>query len=113
MNRPQCYKKIFYVCIYLVSHFWLHWLFLAACGLSLAVESRGFSLVVVCRFLTAVASFIVKHGLEGASPSAVAAHWFLSAGPVVVAHGLSCLTACGIFLDQRGNCRPLHCKVDS
>ena len=43
MNRPQCYKKFFYVCIYLVSHFWLHWLFLAACGLSLVVMRRGCS----------------------------------------------------------------------
>ena len=77
-------KNCVFIC--LVSHFWLHWLFLAAVGLSLVVESRGFSLVVVCRLLTAVASLVVEHWLEGASPSAVVAHWLLSAGSVVVAH---------------------------
>ena len=92
-------KNCVFIC--LLSHFWLHWLFLAACGLSLVVESRGFSLVAVCRLFKAVASLVVEHWLEGALPSAVVAHWLLSAGSVVVAHGLSCLTACGIFLDQR------------
>ena len=32
---------------------------------------------------------------------------------VVVAHGLSCSTTCGIFPDQGSNPCPLHCKVDS
>ena len=32
---------------------------------------------------------------------------------VVVAHGLSCSAACGIFPDQRSNPRPLHWQADS
>ena len=34
-------------------------------------------------------------------------------GSVLVAHGLSCTTACGIFLDQVSNPCPLHWQVDS
>ena len=30
-----------------------------------------------------------------------------------MAHGLSCSVACGIFLDQGSNLRPLHWQVDS
>ena len=36
-----------------------------------------------------------------------------SAGSVVVAHGLSCSTACGIFPDQGSNPFPLHWQADS
>ena len=35
------------------------------------------------------------------------------AGSVVVAHGLSCSTACGIFPDQGSNPCPLHWQADS
>ena len=34
-------------------------------------------------------------------------------GLVLVVHGLSCPTACGIFLDQGSNSCPLHCQADS
>ena len=37
----------------------------------------------------------------------------LERGPVVVAHGLSCSTACGIFLDQELKLCPLHWQADS
>ena len=37
----------------------------------------------------------------------------LRAGSVVVAHGLSCSVACGIFLDQGSNLCPLHWQADS
>ena len=47
--------------------------------------------------------------------------WALGAGfsscgllaSIVVAHGLSCSVACGIFLDQGSNLCPLHWQVDS
>ena len=71
--------------------FCLHWVFIAACGLSLVVE-RGL-------FIT-VASLFVEHGL-------------LSMVSVVVGHGLSCLAVCGIFLDQRSNSCSLHWQVCS
>ena len=44
----------------------------------------------------------------------VGAHQLQSAGSVVVAHGLSCPAAYGIFPDQEGsNQCLLHCKADS
>ena len=45
--------------------------------------------------------------------SVVVARGFQSAGLVVVAHGPSCSTACGIFLDQGSNPCALHWQVDS
>ena len=39
--------------------------------------------------------------------------WEARAGSVVVAHGLSCSTACEIFSDQGSNPCPLHWQVDS
>ena len=38
-------------------------LLVAVCRLSLAARSRGYSLVEVCRLLTAVVSLVVEHGL--------------------------------------------------
>ena len=70
--------------------------------------------------------FIAVHGLSyfggfscrraralGAQASVVVALRLWSTVSVVVAHGLSCSTACGIFLDQGLNPCPLHCHVDS
>ena len=45
--------------------------------------------------------------------SVVVARGLQSAGSVVVAHGLSCSTACGIFLDQGLDPCPLHWQADS
>ena len=53
---------------------------------------RGCSLVM-CGFLIAAASLAVEHGLQGAQAS-------------VVAHGLSCPAARGIFPHQGSNPRP-------
>ena len=57
----------FYVSKFLIIFkicFWLSWVFVAACGLSLAAVSGDYSLVVVCRLLTVVASLVVDHGLQ-------------------------------------------------
>ena len=43
----------------------------------------------------------------------IVAHGLWSAGSVVVAHGLSCSAACGIFPDQGSNPCPLHWQADS
>ena len=45
--------------------------------------------------------------------SVVAVPGFKNTGSVVVAHGLSCSSACGIFPDQRSNPCLLHWQVDS
>ena len=49
----------------------------------------------------------------GAQASVVVACRLQSAGSVVVAHGLSCFAACGIFPDQSSNPCPLHWQADS
>ena len=59
-------------------------------GFSLAVESRSYSLVVVCRLLIKVASLVV--GSRGARPSVVAARGLSSWG----SWALECkLNSCG------------------
>ena len=70
-------------------------------GFSLIMESEGYSPVSVCRLLIAVAFLVAKHGLQSMQAS------------VVVAHGLSCSTACAIFPDQGSNPCPLHWQADS
>ena len=104
--------------IYLFIYFWLRWVFVAVRGLSSCGE-RGLLFVVVCRLLIVVASRCGAQAL-GARASVVAARglsscgsWALDAGLVVVAHGLSCSAACGIFPDQGLNPCPLHWQADS
>ena len=53
------------------------------------------------RLLTVVASPVAEHGLKGMQAL------------VVVARGISCSEACGIFPDQGLNPCPLHWHVDS
>ena len=50
--------------IFLKINFWLRWVFVAACRLSVAAAGRGYSLAAVPRLLVAVASF-VEPGLMG------------------------------------------------
>ena len=47
----------------IINYFWLLWVFIVVCGLSLVAASRGYSLVVVHRLLTVVASLVVEDGL--------------------------------------------------
>ena len=70
-------------------YLWLRWVFVAARGLSLAAASGGFS--------------CCGAGALGVRASVVVARGLWSAGSVVVAHGLSCSAACGIFPDQGSN----------
>ena len=56
--------------------FWLHWVFIAACGLSLVVASGGFS-CCGARALGAQASVVAAHGLSSCSPWAL---WYASFG---------------------------------
>ena len=73
----------------------------------------GFSLVVVRRLLIAVVSLAAEHGPWGARSLVVVAPGLWIAGSVVVAHGLSCSLAYGIFLDQGSNPCLLHWQEDS
>ena len=54
------FKKLL---IYLVIYFWLLWVFVAACTLSLVAVSWGYSRVAVCGLLIVVASLVVEHVL--------------------------------------------------
>ena len=67
-------------------------------GLSLAVKSRGYSLV--CAGFSLQCLGVEAPGLQ-------------SAVSVDKAHGLSCSKACGIFLDQGLTLCPLNRKADS
>ena len=69
-------------------YFWLCWVFIAVCGLSLVVTSGGYSLGMVFGPPIAVASLVADHRFQSTQASAL------------VAHGLSCLRACGIFPEQ-------------
>ena len=87
--------------------FFLINLFLAALGLRCCVWAF---------FLVAVSG-----GYSSLPCAGLSLRWPLSswstgsrcAGSVVVAHGLSCSAACGIFLNQGSNPCPLHWQADS
>ena len=87
----RCYFLRF---AYFIIYFELCRVFVAACGLSQVAESRGYSSCGV-GLLIAVAP------LGGAQAL------------VVVARGLSCSAACGIFPDQGLNPFLLHWQEDS
>ena len=67
----------------------------------------------MCRLLIAGASPVVEQGLQRAPALTVAAHGLQDAGSVVVANGLSCCLACGIFPSQGLNPCLLHWQADS
>ena len=69
---------------------------------------RGLLFVAVRGLLNAVASLVAKHRLKVHSLQQL---WHT--GSVVMAHGLSCSAACGIFPDQGSNLCPLHWQADS
>ena len=77
------------LCIY----FQLHWVFVAAPGLSLVVVSTGYSLAVSRLLLVAVASPVVEHKLKSAWASAIAARGLSSCSSWAPEHRLnSCVT---------------------
>ena len=95
------------VSVYFLVYFWLCWVLVAAHRLSLVVVSKGYSLVVVHGLLSAVASLVAEHGLEGTQTSVVAVCVLSNCG-----EWLSCPLACKIFLDQGSNPSPLHWQVN-
>ena len=75
--------------------------------------SEGYCLAAVFGFLMLGASLAMAQGLQAAWTSVAAVPGLQSTGSVVVAHGLSCFTECGIFLDQGLNPRLLHWQANS
>ena len=80
--------------------FWLCWVFVSMRGLSLVVARGGHSSSRCA-------------GLSLSRPLLLRGTGSRRAGSVVVAHGPSCSTACGIFPDQGSNPCPLHWQADS
>ena len=87
----------FFFLVYLMFCLW--WVFIAARGFSWVVVSRDYSLLQWTGFLLWWLLLLLSTGSR-------------SVGLVAV-HGLSCSTACGIFLDQGLNPCPLHRQVFS
>ena len=65
-----CIYKYIHIYIYILHvhtaifiYFWLHWVFTAACGPSLDVASRGYSLIAERGLLIVVASLVPEHRL--------------------------------------------------
>ena len=78
----------------------LFYLFMAVPGLSLVAASRGYSAVVVLGLLIAMLFLLRSLGSRV---------W----ASVIVAHGLSCPTACGIFSNHGWNPCPLNWQTGS
>ena len=102
-------------CIFLKNKFiYFVYLFLAALGLRCCVWAfsscggRGLLFVVVHGLLVVVASLAAEHRLRARGLQQL---W--RAASVVVAHGFSCSTACGIFPHQGSNPCPLRWRADS
>ena len=79
---------------------------------TLQLWCAGFSLqwLLLLRFMGSKAEGLQKFGPVG---SVVGAPRLQSTGAIVVAHGLSCSTVCGIFPDQGWNLCLLHWQADS
>ena len=80
-------------------YFWLLWFFIAAHGLSLVAASSGYSSLWCAGFSMQWLLLLWSTGSR-------------RLGSVVVAHGLSCSAARGIFLDQGSNPCDLHWQED-
>ena len=85
--------------IYLFIYFWLCWVFVSVRGLSPVAASGGHSSSRCA-------------GLSLSRPLPLRSTGSRRAGSAVVAHGLSCSMACGIFPGQGSNPRPLHWQAD-
>ena len=90
----------FFKFIYLFIYFWLCWVFVSVRGLSPVAASGGHSSSRCA-------------GLSLSRPLLLWSTGSRHAGSAVVAHGLSCSVACGIFPDQGSNPCPLHWQADS
>ena len=90
----------FFFKFYLFIYLWLCWVFVSVRGLSLVAASGGHS-----------SSRCAGPSLS--RPLLLRSTGSRRAGSVVVAHGLSCSAACGIFPDQGSNLCPLHWQADS
>ena len=99
--------------VFLSFFFWLRWVFVAACRLSLVAESGGYSWLRCSAFSLRWLLLLWSMGSRCAGFSSWYTWALERAGSVVLAHGLIYSAACGIFPDQGSNPCPLHWQVDS
>ena len=92
------YFFFFFIIIYL--NLWLCWVFVSVRGLSLVAASGGHSSSRCA-------------GLSLSRPLLLRSTGSRCSGSVAVAHGPSCLVACGILPNQGSNPCPLHWQADS
>ena len=92
--------RICFFFLFLFIYLWLCWVFVSVRGLS-PVAASGDHSSSRCA------------GLSLSRPLWLRSTGSRSAGSVIVAHGLSCSVACGIFPDQGSNPCPLHWQADS
>ena len=90
----------FFYFLFFIYLFLLCWVFVSVRGLSPVAASGGHSSLRCA-------------GLSLSRPLLLRSTGSRRAGSVVVAHGLRCSTACGIFPDQGSNPCPLHWQADS
>ena len=93
-------SKAFFLLLLLFIYFWLLWVFVAACRLSLVVVSGGYPSLQCAGFSLRWLLLLRNTGSRAQAS-------------VVVAHGLRCSVACGIFPDQGLNPCPVHWQADS
>ena len=86
--------------IYLFIYLWLCWVFVSVQGLS-PVVARGGHSSSQCSGLSLLRPLLLRSTGSRRADS------------VIVAHGLNCSAACGIFPDQGSNPCPLHWQADS
>ena len=90
---------------------WLHWVPVAACGLSLVAASGGYSSLCCAGFSLRRLPPLQCTGSRWTG--SVVARGLQRAGSAAVAHRPSHSAACGILPDQGSNPCPLHWQVDS
>ena len=98
------FLKLFFFLIISTFNYYLFiglcWVFVSVQGLPLVAASGGHSSSRCA-------------GLSLSRPLLLRSTGSRRAGSVIVAHGLSCSAACGIFPDQGSNPCPLHWQADS
>ena len=113
VNHQLFKGRFFFVVVVNYFYFWLHWVFGAMHGLSVVALSGGYS-SLWCSGLS-LQSLLLLQSTGSKSVGFSSCHVQLQGlrAPVVLACGLSCCGACGVFLDQGSNPCPLHRQVDS
>ena len=103
------FKKNLFIYIF---YFWLHWVFIAALGLSLVAASGGYSLLWCAGFSLQWLLLLRSTGSRCMGFSSCGSR-ALERRLSSCGARLSCFAACGIFLDQGSNPCPLHWQADS